>query len=779
MSDPRPGPASPAPTFPGPTFLAPDGIGFTGQPLWTPPEAPTASPAAAAPHPVTTRPHTLPATAPGTLTADPASWRDHLARELQHAHAAVLRAHHAVVERHRPASPAPPPRTTRPSRGRAQAVLASALDELQRRSAEPVGHAVHRLVWHQAVLAPPAAPTVRTVAADEAAGLVCHVHDGGRAIAELSVPAGDVDLAVPTGAPYPPDVRPLARTTVDRCDAGQLDALASGEISAVFGEAFDQSHVEARHRVAAGSERVLDAVTHLDARGGPLRQGLLTAEFTACGGAMGPAQLWDACYEAVRVLVLHRGLHLAVPAAHVAPLPGTPTLLQADVRVPAGMPLRMTVRVRESALHPRPALVTDADVTTSAGQPVARVRAVGMAVLGAAPDGGTAVAGAAACRLSSARRPVLLGEPGVAEVAEGDAAARPISPSAAAPPATKVRPRLPRGDMLMVDRVVWTAPGDGADGRGATGAAEYDMPVDPWYCRESGTAPPPPLALMEMALQPAYLLGAFEGATARFPDQDFVCRNLEGRARLLRPVDARGSTIGQRATLRSSTLLPGAVLQSYEVELAAHGETFCTAETTHGYFTRDLLDRQQGLDGGAASRPWLHRHPVPDRDLVRLDARDDARLGTGRMCLLEDVVLAADGGRHGRGHVLSTTSVRDDDWYFAQHFAHDPVMPESTGVQMLYQALHAFALHTPVTARLREPRLRVAVGEELRWSCRGQILRHHEQVQAELHITAVTRDADRVLLRADGDLWRDGLRICHLENIAVVAEAATDEGNRP
>src|SRR5690606_3942498 len=64
---------------------------------------------------------------------------------------------------------------------------------------------------------------------------------------------------------------------------------------------------------------------------------------------------------------------------------------------------------------------------------------------------------------------------------------------------------------------------------------------------------------------------------------------------------------------------------------------------------------------------------------------------------------------------------------------------------------------------------------ELTWKYRGQVLREHDHVQGEVHLRSVRREPHRVLLHADGGLYRDGLRIYQVEGISI----ELTEGRRP
>jgi hypothetical protein len=89
----------------------------------------------------------------------------------------------------------------------------------------------------------------------------------------------------------------------------------------------------------------------------------------------------------------------------------------------------------------------------------------------------------------------------------------------------------------------------------------------------------------------------------------------------------------------------------------------------------------------------------------------------------------------------------------------------------------AWALHTGVADGLPEPRLRPAAGVELSWKYRGQILREHQRMCGEVHIREVRRSADRIVVIANGSVYRDDLRIYQVDTIGV--EVSSAEGERP
>lgn len=700
--------------------------------------------------------------AAGTAGAEwakaPAALAVRLARCVQQAHASVLQAVHAVtvwqLAKAGTYAATPPPRLP-PAAPGVTDVLHTAAAALGTAGADPARTSL-TVTWHRRPSQVAAALRVQrqgdrweVLAADEA-------------VADVATAPGD---PWPRREPprHPPEPRPLARTTVDSLTSAGLDALAAGDFAAVLGPAFDQRDQPPEALPAPWPARTLDSVTTIDPRGGRHAQGSLRA--TARLPTDGPPwpHLLAMAMEALRVYAFHQGLHLCVPGARPDPLTGRPALVEmSGAPAPGPAALCLDVEISAIGMLPRPHVIADCHVVSD-GRPLARLRDVGLA-LHERPG----VDLLDPCRRSYRRsvngQRAWADELHAAAFAEGDHSEIRL-PGTGSLITAPVRPRLPRGDLRMLDRIQRV---EGEWGRylpGSGGTSEYDVPEDPWYIRENGGTMPQ-LALMEIALQPAGLFSGTLGVSGAYPDRDLSCRNLDGTARLLRETDLRGATVEQRVTLRSHAGLPGGIMHRYDFALRAGGETFYTGEAVHGFLTPELLAEQQGLDGGAHVPPWLDRQPAPV-DAHRLDLRADARLGRGRLAFLEDVTLVPAGGEHGNGYVLCAKPVRPDDWYFHHHFFRDPVMPGSAGVQMLYQAAHAFALHTGLLEGLPRARCSIAVGEELRWSYRGQILREHQRVRGEVHIREARRQGERLLLRADGSVWRDGLRIYRVDNIAL------------
>ncbi|MEW2576449.1 3-hydroxyacyl-ACP dehydratase [Streptomyces syringium] len=717
-------------------------------------------------------------TAPLSHPPTPAELARRMARQVQRAHASVLEAHRAISTRQAllagagaPAVPSPcaPQEWARP--GGAAAVLRAGAARLP----DAAAPGAYEVTWRGQL---PVEPTELHVhLAGPAAAPHCLVHDGDRRLVASIVRSTP---HLPEGEPtrrhipgIPAEFRPLARTAVRRLSMPALDALAAGDVAGVFGDAFDQSGLEREDLPERWPARLLQEISVIEPGGGPYGQGLLVASArmeAACDTEPVWPWLVAAATEVLRVYVFHQGLHLCLPGARVVPSTDSPMRVEVlDRAATHASAWGFTVEVTGLGLAPRPYATADCRVT-AAGRTVARLRGIGVTVRERPGADVMPHPERLSCRKSAAGGRVPVNELHIAHTAEGDPA-EVFAAFGARPTATATRPRLPRGDLRMVDRCLRAEISPAPDRLGSSLTAEYDIPADPWYCRENGAAGVPMFALMEMALQPMGLLGGLFGMTSKYSEQDFVCRNLDGRATLIRDVDPRAMTVSQEIVLGSFVLLPGAVIQRSDFELSTGGEVFCVGEGTHGYLTADVLGTQQGLDGGEYAAPWLERRPESPAGALRLDLRDETRLGTGRLALLEDVVVVPGGGDHGAGYVWCDKPVRADDWFFGQHFPHDPVLPGSVGVQMLFQAVQACALHTGLVDHLPSPQFTLAVGEELRWSYRGQILRHHRRVRGEAHLREVRREHDRLLVRADGSVWRDDLRIYHVDNIALTVRS--------
>lgn len=561
----------------------------------------------------------------------------------------------------------------------------------------------------------------------------------------------------------------LARTTVTTLDEAALANLRRGEIAAVFGPAYDQHGDNPDLHLTPGHQARLTRVSEITRHAGPWHRGRLRAEYE------GPADaVVELAWQAAQVFALHVGLHLCLAGArfHAGREPS-----EVDLTRPATGAGEVLLDVVQLDLLPRPWLRVDAELH-QAGQVVARVRGL-VVELREAP--GTPVGPAAGGvittsfgRYSPSGERALLGEFHMTHSARGDLGIA-LGPEFTAYAGRRAT-RMPNHGLQLCDRVM-AVEGDRGNLTAAVSHTEYDSPADSWYYAETGNASMPNVVYMETSLQSALLLGYFLGATLTAPEEDYSLRNLDGTATVLREVDLRDKTIRQTTRLLTTTVMVGAVLQSFSYELSVDGEPFYAGESLFGFFNETALANQNGLDNGAYVPPWQPSTPARTIDVAARRARDTGvRSASGHLALLDTVEVVDGGGKFGRGYLRAARPVAAGDWFFAYHFHLDPVMPGSLGVEAVLQALQEWALDAGLADGLTDPEFVVPTDVPLSWRYRGQILADDREMTLEVHIEDVQRRPGRVRVIGEASVWKPGLRIYELTGVAVELRGA---GARP
>ncbi|HTX79473.1 MAG TPA: hypothetical protein VMC62_07385 [Longilinea sp.] len=321
-------------------------------------------------------------------------------------------------------------------------------------------------------------------------------------------------------------------------------------------------------------------------------------------------------------------------------------------------------------------------------------------------------------------------------------------------------PRIPNGDLLLMSRILTIQGQPGQFDQPSVITAEYDVPMDAWYL-ENGSTQLPISIYLEIALQPCGFLSAFLGTSLRFPEVDFFFRNLDGQVQITAPVDVRGKAIQTRAALLKTVFSGTTIIQHFSFELACEGTVFFKGSSSFGYFPNHSMD-QVGLDGGKPSAPWLSSHPVSDglRPLPKNDRLD------GKLRLIEHIATDSNGGASQAGYVYASRPNSPDDWYYACHFYQDPVMPGSLGIEAIAQAMTVFAQEQDPSLR----GLSMAVGQEMTWKYRGQVLQKNKQMQVEVHLKESHVADGARLLSGDASLWADDIRIYEVHNMTLALQ---------
>ena len=94
-------------------------------------------------------------------------------------------------------------------------------------------------------------------------------------------------------------------------------------------------------------------------------------------------------------------------------------------------------------------------------------------------------------------------------------------------------------------------------------------------------------------------------------------------------------------------------------------------------------------------------------------------------------------------------------------------MPGSLGVETILQSMKIFALHQNLGTHLQSPRFINAPGV-IKWLYRGQITPDNETMDLEIHIKSVDSKQNQIVLTADANLWKNGLRIYQINDAAIV-----------
>lgn len=350
--------------------------------------------------------------------------------------------------------------------------------------------------------------------------------------------------------------------------------------------------------------------------------------------------------------------------------------------------------------------------------------------------------------------------------------------------------RQPNTDLQVVSRVL-KIDGERFDfSKPTTIWSEYDVPQEVWYYKQNASMTMPYAVLMEIALQPCGLLGAYLGSTLQFPDKDLYFRNLDGDGELLDlPVgtDFRGKVIANKATLTSSTSLGGFVIQKYVFEVSVDGQVFYKGFSSFGFFPKEALAQQVGLDSGKEVAPWYVQNNLTTQDYFQIkldslyakmklykenDKANTFRLAEDQLNLLDSGLVVKNGGEFGNGYIHCSKAIHTYDWFFTCHFYSDPVMPGSLGVEAILQAMQLFALQQDLGKTFTNPRFVQVAHTKTEWKYRGQIKVDVKNMHLEVHFKTIEQRGDTLVIIANAYLWNEGTRIYQLTDLALGIQEA-------
>jgi 3-hydroxyacyl-[acyl-carrier protein] dehydratase/trans-2-decenoyl-[acyl-carrier protein] isomerase len=146
--------------------------------------------------------------------------------------------------------------------------------------------------------------------------------------------------------------------------------------------------------------------------------------------------------------------------------------------------------------------------------------------------------------------------------------------------------------------------------------------------------------------------------------------------------------------------------------------------------------------------------------LISSAGSKQAQLPIDQLRLLKDVPLIdMNGGKYGKGEVITEMEINPDLWFFKCHFPGDPIMPGCLGLEGLWQTVGLFLFFQGIDGKVRA----LGVGE---LKLTGEVLPTVKKLQFHVHIRKLMKRGCSVAL-ADGEVRADGELIYTAKNIKV------------
>jgi 3-hydroxymyristoyl/3-hydroxydecanoyl-(acyl carrier protein) dehydratase len=217
-------------------------------------------------------------------------------------------------------------------------------------------------------------------------------------------------------------------------------------------------------------------------------------------------------------------------------------------------------------------------------------------------------------------------------------------------------------------------------------------------------------------------------------------------------------------------------------EVSVDGHIFYKGFSSFGFFPKEALAQQVGLDKGEDVAAWYVQNNLTTKDYFQIkldslyakmklykenDKANTFRLAEDQLNLLDSGLVVKDGGEFGKGYIHCSKAIHTYDWFFTCHFYSDPVMPGSLGVEAISQAMQLFALQQDLGKDFKNPRFVQVANNKTEWKYRGQIKINVENMHLEVHFKTIEKRGDTLVLIANAYLWNEGTRIYELTDLAL------------
>ena len=321
---------------------------------------------------------------------------------------------------------------------------------------------------------------------------------------------------------------------------------------------------------------------------------------------------------------------------------------------------------------------------------------------------------------------------------------------------TRQSPRIPNGGLLMIDTITKISGERFNLSPPASITSEYYVQPDAWFLHENLYPSTPLSILMELALQPCGILSAYLGTALILPPENNRFRNLDGHIHFTGSPNLSGRTVVNHAALQDAFTSGGMHIQKYSFALSVDGEKFLDGESTFGYFTAESMANQAGL--GKTQLLMQGTDQISTRNMQQ----------SVHFNLSDSIVHPTTSADSSISVILGEKNLSTDEWFYANHFFQDPVMPGSLGAEAVMGGLWEYLLSRRDLSQYKNPVLDFITPEKpFIWKYRGQVIPKNIKITYQANITNEKVSGTETTINADADFWVDNLHIYAFKNLAL------------